>query len=190
MSRLKLVLLVLIIAALGIVFVQNRDPLVLKLLCPDNTQSCLYQTPNLSLAIWMALFMLGGLVTSLLGQALNRYRYAGAGRSRPNSDDFVEDRNKWSAKDTRSDRYPYDERVQDTTRDQYSSGSYEVPQKPESVERSGSTYSYKYRDADEGNSSRKSVNNLPKKDDKNQKTSIDSEIDSKFDRDKDDEDWI
>ena len=181
MSRLKLIFLVFIIAILGIVFVQNREPLALKLLCADRAESCLYQTRDLPLAIWMSLFILGGILTSLLSHVFNRYRYASYGRPRSNNGDFESD-NQWSARNDGSDRYSRSSNeVRDSdVRDRYTSSSYEIPQKPESVERSGTTYSYKYRDAKEDS------NGLPK----DNKTAIDSEIDSNIDRNKEDEDWI
>ena len=184
MSRLKLIFLIFIIAILAVVFVQNREPLALKLFCPDRSESCFYQTRNLPLAIWMALFILAGMFTSLLSHVFNRYRYAGYGRPRPNSNDFESDR-QWSMRNE-SDRYSISSNeIQDSNvRDRYTSSSYEIPQKPESVERSGSTYSYKYRDARE-----ESPNGFPK-DNNVRKNSIDSQIDSNIDRDKDDEDWI
>jgi hypothetical protein len=194
MSRLKLVLLVLIIAALGMLFVQNRELLALRLLCPEQNQnqSCLYQTPSLPLAAWMALFIVGGMVTSLLGQMLNRYRYASGGRQKSNINYFEEDRPQWQTKNNRSNKYaPIADQVQDSTiRDKNSSGSYEIPQQPESVERSGSTYSYKYRNVNEGNPTNESASSLSPENNKAQKTSIRSEIDSNFNQDKDDEDWI
>ena len=184
MSRLKLIFLVFIIAILGIVFVQNREPLALKLLCPDRAESCLYQTRDLPLAIWMSLFILGGILTSLLSHVFNRYRYANYGRPRSYNGDFESD-SQWSARNGGSDRYSRSSNeIQDSdVRDRYTSSSYEIPQKPESVERSGTTYSYKYRDARDA---REDSNGLPK----DNKTAIDSEIDSSIDRDKDDEDWI
>lgn len=185
MSRLKLILLVLIIAILGIVFVQNREPLALKLLCADPAESCFYQTRRLPLAIWMGLFIVAGILTSLLSQLLDRYRYAGVGRTRSNANNFDEEE-KWSMRSNRSEQYPTaSDRIQDSSGDKYTSGVYEAPQKPESVERSGSTYSYKYRDA-----SPEFKSDASPKDNNARKTSIDSEIDSKLDRDKDDEDWI
>ena len=184
MSRLKLIFLVFIVAILAVIFVQNREPLALKLLCSES-ESCLYQTPNLPLAIWMALFILGGILTSLLSHVFNRYRYASYGRPRANTKDFESDR-QWSTTNGRSDRYSASsDKIQDSNvRDRYTSSSYEIPQKPESVERSGTTYSYKYRDARE-----ESSNGFPK-DNNVRKNSIDSQIDSNIDRDKDDEDWI
>lgn len=186
MSRLKLILLVIIIAILGIVFVQNREPMALKLLCPDSAEFCLYQTPDLPLAIWMALFIVGGVITSLLTQVFNRYRY-GSARTRPNSVDFAEDRNKWSTKASKQDRYSNSpETIEDSKiQDKYRSGNYEAPQKPESVERSGSTYSYKYRDA-----KNESDNPQLKRENNGNRTSLESEINSKVNLDKDDEDWI
>ena len=186
MSRLKLIVLVLIIAMLGIVFVQNREPLALKLLCPDQAASCLYQTPALPLAIWMALFIVAGVLTSLLSQLFNRYVYSS--RKKKNSyDDFEEDMNKWSMKNDRSDQYSAStERINDSTvKDKYTAGNYETAQKPEKVERSGSNYSYKYR-----NAKGESNGNPAKKDNNYQKNSVESEVDSGIDLNKDDEDWI
>ena len=171
---------------MGIVFVQNREPMALKLLCPNRAESCLYQTPNLPLAVWMALFVLGGVITSLLTQAFNRYRYGGAARRKVNSDDFDDDNNRWSTRNGKSDRYSDSSKiVEDSEQDKYRSGNYEAPQKPESVERSGSTYSYKYRDV-----KGESENTKSKKESNGNRTSFESEIDSQINLDKDDEDWI
>ncbi|MEO0849750.1 MAG: hypothetical protein AAFY50_25610, partial [Cyanobacteria bacterium J06648_1] len=73
MSRLKILLLALIIAALGIIFVQNRDPIALKLLCADSSQACLYQTPTLPLSVWIALATVTGAITNLFVQSLTLY---------------------------------------------------------------------------------------------------------------------
>ena len=175
MSRLKLILLVLIIAMLGILFVQNREPLALKLLCPDQAASCLYQTPTLPLAIWMALFIAAGVVTSLLSQLFNRYVYAGSSK-RVEYDDFEEDRNnrnKWSMGKESSNEYSVStDRIKNsTTKEKYTPGNYETAQKPEKIERSGSNYSYKYRDA-KGESNGKSSKNS----NNSQKNSEESEI--------------
>ena len=183
MSRLKLIFLVFIVAILAVVFIQNREPIALKILCSES-KSCLYQTQNLPLAVWMALFIIGGIFTSLLSHVFNRYRYAGYGRPVSNANDFESDR-QWSAGNGSSDRYSTSQEIQDSkVRDKYTSSSYEIPQKPESVERSGTTYSYKYRDARDESANDFSKNNNVRK------NSIDSQIDSNIDRDKDDEDWI
>ena len=181
MSRLKLLLLVLIIAALGIVFIQNREPLALKILCPDITQSCRYQTPSLPLAVWIFLFALGGIITSLLGQMLNRYRYSGSTKRKYVATNDAEDqRQSWSRRDSmdRVDSYQTDSysTTQNEDNTSYSKISYEKPQEPESIERSGSTYSYKYKD-------KKGENNGVSK------TSADSASDINLNKD-DDEDWI
>lgn len=186
MSRLKLILLALIVIVLGIVFVQNREPLALKLLCPQVNQTCLYQTQELPLAIWMTLFAVGGIVTSLLSQVLNRYAYGSKGRKRSNYSDFEEDKDKWSGRDSQSDRYSgSSSKVDDfSSQDKYTAGSYEAPQKPETVERSGSTYSYKYRDVSDRHD--EAVSNSVNKNEKSQNIAQDSNIDLN----KDDEDWI
>ena len=142
MNRFKLFLLILIIAALGIVFVQNREPVALKFLCPDETLSCLYQTPALPLAVWIGLFTLNGAIISLIGQAVNRYGYSNSGRKKPIVDEelYPSDRN-WKRESSTQIEDPI-------IRDKFSDvKSYEVKQEPQNVERSGSTYSYKYRES-------------------------------------------
>jgi len=168
MSRLKLFLLILIIAALGIVFVQNREPIALKVLCPDSTQACVYQTPSLPLAVWIGLFTLGGTIASLLGQTLNRYRYGGTTKQKYSTEDGTDNSQSWSKK---SDVTTSKIRDRDTSI--YSPG-YEKPQEPQSVEKSGSTYSYKYKDKKGSNNS-------------SPKISRESEINLNKDED---EDWI
>ena len=174
MSRLKLFLLVLIVAALGIVFVQNREPLVLKLLCPDRTQVCLYRTPQLPLAVWIAVFTLGGVVTSLLVQLLDRYRYSGTAKRKYVDNDLKSDRPYGYDDDRPKQHSRKGDGDQDTTI-YTTSADYEKPQEPQSVERSGSTYSYKYKDKQEDN------NNV-------QKTPVESDIN--LNKDDNDEDWI
>ena len=176
MSRLKSLLLVLIIVALGIVFIQNRQPLALKMLCPDSNQSCFYQTPTLPLAVWIFLFTLGGMITSLLGQMFNRYRYSGSIQRKYVATNDTEDRRQnWSRTDSidRPDSYST---IQDgdSTSTTYGKIGYEKPQEPQSVERSGSTYSYKYKD---------------KKGENNSVSTTSTESDINLNKD-DDEDWI
>lgn len=181
MSRLKLVLLVAIVILLAIVFIQNREPIALKLLCPDSTQTCLYLTPSLPLAVWMGVFALGGFISSLLGQVLSRYQYANPRKYQSSSNDFEGE--KTSNRVAKSKIDPDNSAIAD----KYRSSSYEVPQKPESVERSGSTYSYKYRDArDEPQDTTPSYKSNNQSTNSSTNTSMDSEIDLS----KDDEDWI
>ncbi len=188
MSRLKLILLALIVIVLGIVFVQNREPLALKLLCPEVNQACLYQTQKLPLAIWMTLFAFAGIVTSFLSQILNRYAYGSKGRKPSNYTDFEEDRDRdrWSVRNDKSDRYSDSSSKTEgsNSQDKYTTGSYEAPQRPKRVERSGSTYSYKYRDASDNHD--EAVSNSVNKNEKSQNIARDSNIDLN----KDDEDWI
>ena len=174
MNRFKLFLLILIIAALGIVFVQNREPVALKFLCPDETLSCLYRTPALPLAVWIGFFTLNGAIISLIGQALNRYGYSTSGRKKPIRDEelYPSDRN-WS-------REPSTEIEDPIIREKFSDvKSYEVKQEPQNVERSGSTYSYKYREA--GDRPLESQNN-------SRQTPTESKRNSQIEED--DEDWI
>ncbi|WP_019504542.1 hypothetical protein [Pleurocapsa sp. PCC 7319] len=184
MSRLKLFLFLLIIALLGIIFFQNREPIVLKLLCPNDAQSCLYKTPQLPLAIWISLSILAGIITSLFWQALSSYSYSSSGTqkynrensepSRRNSIDFENGGDSSSFAPTNIQDSAADEQIYDST-------SYEVPQEPENVERSGSNYSYKYRTASERPQDKRKA--------ETEKTSIESEL-NLDNQERDDEDWI
>lgn len=81
-NRLKIFLLLLVLLFLSVLFWQNRELLSLKVLCPDVNQSCLYQTPPLPLAIWMLVFTLAGVVTSLIWQLLNYLSAKGARKNK------------------------------------------------------------------------------------------------------------
>ena len=176
MSRLKLFLLVLILAALSIVFIQNQELIGLKLLCPDRTQSCFYRTPQLPLAAWIALFVLAGMLINLLGQALNRYSYSGSNKRKYPNDLYPDER-----RAERESRNSTIAEIDDSReRSSYNSTSYEVRQEPKNVERSGSTYSYKYREAGD----------RPDESKNTKRSSLEAEIDSNLTQDKDDEDWI
>lgn len=73
MNRFKLVCLLIILSIVGILLGQNRELLSLKLFCPDVTsESCLYRTPALPLAVWIGLFAIAGIISSLLWQFLAR----------------------------------------------------------------------------------------------------------------------
>lgn len=146
MSRIKTLLLILIIAALSIVFIQNRNPIALKLLCADSSQSCLYQTPPLPLAAWIALATLTGAIANLLVQSLNRYGYSDRKKPILNDDLYPNSDTAWN--NDRQSKYPEVDGIRDSFPKQVSEGkSYEVKQEPQNVERSGSTYSYKYRES-------------------------------------------
>ena len=70
-NQLKLLLLVITLGVLGILFFQNQEPISLKLLCADpSSQYCWYQTPTQPLAMWMGLFLILGVVASLMWQLL------------------------------------------------------------------------------------------------------------------------
>lgn len=173
MSRFKLFLLFLIIAVLSIVLIQNREPLSLQLLCADDTGVCWYRTPQLPLAVWMGLFTLIGVIVSLLGQALNRYSYSNSGRPKYIMDDELYPRDR--------DRRESSSQIEDSIiLDKFSdTNNYEAQQEPQSVERSGSTYSYKYREAGD----------RPKEQNNLQDRSVESEGNSRVDPE-DDEEWI
>ena len=70
-NQFKLLLLVITLGVLGILFFQNQEPISLKLLCADpSSQYCWYQTPTQPLAMWMGLFLILGIVASLMWQLL------------------------------------------------------------------------------------------------------------------------
>ena len=162
--RFKFLLLLPIAVALGILFVQNQQPLSLKLLCSDEVQSCWYQTPQLPLALWIGLFILAGTITSLIWQLLNRLSYGSSGkksysqtndfeRPRSSRDRFTADAE--TQPDWQYNRASVEEEPQITTATNLQDSStinktplsdYEVLREPEKVERSGSTYSYKFRE--------------------------------------------
>lgn len=169
MSRLKLFLAILIIAVISIVFVQNREPIALKLLCADDA-SCVYQTPQLPLAIWIIVFIIIGAIANLIAQALNRYSYANTKQKPPLDDElYTSDRN-WNQAS----------KIEDPIiRNNPDAVIYEAKQEPQNIERSGSTYSYKYREASD----------RPKDLNHNRDRSIEPETNPEGDRD-DDEDWI
>ena len=172
MSRLKLFISILIIAIMSIVFIQNRELIALKLLCADDN-SCVYQTPQLPLAIWIGLFILIGALLNLLSQAFNRYSYSSSNRPKPTLDDelYSGSRN-WKSSSAKTKDSINLDKFPDTT-------SYEVRQEPQNVEHSGSTYSYKYREASDRSKERF---------DNNRDRSIEPNLNSEADRD--DEDWI
>ena len=206
LNRLKIFLLLFVLLFLSVLFWQNREPLSLKLLCPDINQSCLYQTPKLPLAIWMLVFTLAGIFTSLTWQLLNYLSIRSSiNKSSSSSTSYfseVEDgsrspqkRNKvvdvprlnkdrppiarspvatkttvnppvannstsqsdWE-NDNRDDDWNTGESTQSkipaqpTNKQLKDNQNYEVQREPQRVQRSGSTYSYKYREANDSKS--------------------------------------
>jgi uncharacterized integral membrane protein len=193
MSRIKILLLILIITALSIVFIQNREPITLKLLCAnaaDANQSCLYQTAPLPLAVWIAIATLTGAIANLLVQSLNRYGYKDSYKdshkntSRKPSildDDLYPSSNLGGkTQNGRQDKYTQANGIKDTPVNQLSDvKSYEAKQEPKNVERSGSTYSYKYREAGD---------RLKSEAESNKRNFVEPEANAN--QESDDEDWI
>ena len=179
MSRIKIFLLILIIAALSIVFIQNREPTTLKFLCGYGSSYCLFRSTELPLALWIALFTLNGIAINLLGQVLNRYSYSGSKRQKYPPDNELYSNEAWRENDATPTNYT---NPQSTIKDKFQDAtSYEVRQEPQNVERSGSTYSYKYKEAgDRAQSDRDIFRKKPVDPDVNSTTSIEE----------DDEDWI
>lgn len=180
MSRIKIILLILIIAALSIVFIQNREPVALKLLCGYGTSLCLFQSRPLPLAIWIGLFTLLGAIANLLIQTLYNYGYENSGKQKLVLDDdlYPSKKNK-SWRKSKSSTIDQEEVL---SPDKFSeANSYEIRQEPQNVERSGSTYSYKYREA---------ADRPPKSQENNQTIPTESEIKFNTTQEQDDEDWI
>ncbi len=189
MSRIKIILLILIIAVLAIVFVQNREPISLKFLCGYEASFCPKSIP-LPLAVWIGLFTLMGAIANLLVQTLNNYGYQDSGKQKlPLDDDLYpsnRNRQRKTSRKHQSSTSTID--LQDSlVRDKFpDENSYEIKQEPQNVERSGSTYSYKYREAGDR------PNNYQER---TKKTSTESEINSSeinsnITPEQDDEDWI
>ena len=71
MNRLKLILILIVLGLMSILLVQNRQPFSLKFLCPDVADpNCFYQTPALPLGIWLLVFAIAGIISSLIWQFL------------------------------------------------------------------------------------------------------------------------
>ena len=96
MSRLKILILALIIGTLAIVFIQNQEPVALKLLCNEiDSQYCLVQTAKMPLAIWISLFVTGGIITNLISQVFSRYSYVSFNKTRYSENQKIaKDKNK------------------------------------------------------------------------------------------------
>lgn len=183
MNRLKILLLVLIVAILATVFVQNREPIALKLLCEDpSSQYCLYQTPQLPLAVWISLFILGGTLTNLLSQTFSRYSYSSSGKKRYVKDDLYPEKKGWVERDDEPEKYSTTsiERENKISSKANDSKVYEVTQEPEETTRSGSNYSYKYRSSPKEEKSKNKADN----------TSIDLDKNVNSNSELEDEDWI
>lgn len=176
MSRLKIFLLIAIIAVLCMVFIQNREPTALRFLCGYGSSYCLYRSTDLPLALWIALFTLLGIVINLLGQALNRYSYSGS-RQRNSPNDELYSNENWREDTTKNRTADYTNLEDSVVRDKFSNAtSYEAKQEPQNVERSGSTYSYKYKKVSDRDDLRK--------------TPVELDTNSTASKEQDDEDWI
>ena len=70
-NQFKLLLILILLGILGVLFFQNQEPISLKLLCGDTaSQYCWYQSPTQPLAVWMVLFLVLGVISSLIWQLL------------------------------------------------------------------------------------------------------------------------
>jgi uncharacterized integral membrane protein len=200
MNRFKLLLVLLILLVLSLLYVQNQQPLTLRLFCADVNQSCLYQTPQLPLAVWLFAFTLAGVLTSLIWQLFNRFGYPAVKprelaeptnfnyepenlsgfeaerrtiseerRSTPEPNrqpspsvfennnvsrsdwEDTQNNNDWNIEQPPSVTIK-DSRINSQTEQ---AKSYDTNQEPTNVQRSGSTYSYTYREASNDRSQEK-----------------------------------
>lgn len=208
-NRFKLLFLLLILILLAVVFIQNQQPLSLKLLCPDVNTSCLYRTGELPLAIWMGVFIAGGIFTSLLWQLLNRFSYSSTKQKNYATDVLYDSGENLTTKRSRdSNRYPNVARsrssqisessasdwenissgedwqtqqppkseVENSQPATSTSSEYEIRREPENVTVSGSTYSYKFKEASSQEPQKSNAPNLNKE--------------SNLDEENNDEEWI
>ena len=84
MNRFKLVFILIVLGFVGILAIQNQQLLFLKILCPDVADSsCWYQTPSLPLAVWMLVFAIAGILSSLIWQFLIQIRSSSKTSSSP-----------------------------------------------------------------------------------------------------------
>ncbi|MEL6441149.1 MAG: hypothetical protein AAFQ80_18075 [Cyanobacteria bacterium J06621_8] len=181
MSRIKIIILILLIAVLSIVFIQNRDTEVaLKFLCGDVNSTFCPQSIPLPLTVWIVLFTLLGAIASGLIRFLDRYRHNGSERKSVNFDDELYSSN-WRSDRLNKDSGSSQARLKKPKQDRaFQNNSYETEQEPQSVERSGSTYSYKYREAGAEKSKQQDIQD---------ETQPSSQTNSERTQD-DDEDWI
>lgn len=209
MNRFKLVCLLIILSIVGVLLGQNRELLALKLFCPDVTsESCLYRTPALPLAVWIGLFAIAGIISSLLWQFLNRLatpapknsdRYREKPRSKPPVDftrpetvsssstiptsDWEESRSVDWESDSRSE-VKKDPSIGDRAVNR-------VRDKMPDVAPTNSTYSYKFREAKPKKREEDNLSQDKKTDevyDANYRTVSPSTIET--DTIQDDEEWI
>lgn len=170
MNRFKLIFLLIIFGLVGVLLQQNRELLSLKLFCPDVTsQSCLYTTPSLPLAVWLGLFTIAGILSSLLWQFCNRLASASPTpktRDRPVKNQTqpkprIEDIRPQTAvnpnktttldwEESQSEDWEGDrgaQTKQGRERFEPESTVYSVRDRPQDLPRRDSTYSYKFREA-------------------------------------------
>ena len=175
-NKFKLLLVVILLTILGILFFQNQEPISLKILCADtSSQYCWYQTPTEPLAVWMGLFLIIGLISSLIWQVLQSL---GSSQSAENYDDqsFIPKAKSYSQKvstsstktskspksrsstsptdweysgqgeDWESEQSPSAKVNPKVPQDDFVRGSnFETRQEPQNINKSGSTYSYKFK---------------------------------------------
>lgn len=184
MSRIKIILLILVVAALSIILIQNSEPVALKLLCGSGTPFCIYRSPSLPLGVWVGLFTLIGAIVNLLVQTLSSYGYRDSSRQKSSSDnDLYPKRDSWQSKTSRKPSKSTIDFEDSVVNDRLSEvGNYEAKQEPQNVERSGSTYSYKYREGDRSNNNNNHEGS--------KKISTEYRRDSDQSQEEDDGDWI
>ncbi|MDJ0678936.1 MAG: hypothetical protein QNJ18_03625 [Xenococcaceae cyanobacterium MO_167.B52] len=175
-NKFKLLLVVILLTIFGILFFQNQEPLSLKILCADtSSQYCWYQTPTEPLAVWMGLFLILGVISSLIWQVLQSL---GSSESAEYYDDksFTAKEKSYSQKvptsstktskppksrsstsptdweysgqgeDWESEQSPSAKVNPKAPQDDFVRGSnFETRQQPQNINQSGSTYSYKFK---------------------------------------------
>lgn len=220
-NQFKLLLVIIPLGILGVLFFQNQELISLKILCGNiASEHCFYQTSDQPLAVWMAIFLIIGLISSLIWQLLQTIGLTNLNskiidRSPPQEKNY---RKKVSVPSPKTNRQDNHKRSSNSTSDWEDSrqsddwgsedksipkadskieqdkkpknSSFETEQKIQNKSQSGSTYSYQFK---------KSQNSKKSADNKNDEVydasyrAINTSNSDKINNqntDEDEEDWI
>lgn len=129
MNRFKLLVVAIALILAGILLGQNRQGISLKLFCPDaSSPDCLYLSPEQPLAIWIAIFVFLGIVSSLLWQSLARLAAPSLRVSKPNNSNAARDKVRdFPTREPVRDRNVRNSRPQTTSTSNSSYSDWEQP---------------------------------------------------------------
>ena len=129
MKRFKLLVVAIVLILAGILLGQNRQNISLKLFCPDaSSPSCFYLSPELPLAVWIAIFAIAGIASSLLWQSLNRLATPSLKVSKSNNSNTARDKVRdFPTREAVRDRYVRDSSPRTTSTFDSPSSDWEQP---------------------------------------------------------------